>query len=58
MRLPNLLDAIYTYKLQNDVASESEITPCNKNDKPLVVRFSGSVMVMTSTTTLRVFKQH
>ena len=35
-----------------DVASESEITPCNKIDKPLVVyRFTGNVM--TSITTLR-----
>ena len=39
---------IYHY----DVASESEITPCNKIDKPLVVyRFTGNVM--TSITTLR-----
>ena len=38
--------------LSNDVASRSEITPCNKIDKPLVVyRFSGHVM--TSITTLR-----
>ena len=35
-----------------DVASGSEITPCNKIDKPLVVyRFTGNVM--TSITTLR-----
>ena len=34
------------------VASGSEITPCNKIDKPLVVnRFTGNVM--TSITTLR-----
>ena len=34
-----------------DVASGSEITPCNKIDKPLeVYRFSGNVM--TSITTL------
>ena len=38
--------------LSYDVASESEITPCNKIDKPLVVyRFTGNVM--TSITTLR-----
>ena len=36
----------------NDVASGSEITPCNKIDKPLVVyRFTGNVM--TSIKTLR-----
>ena len=39
-------------KLSYDVASRSEITPCNKICKPLVVyRFSGNVM--TSITTLR-----
>ena len=39
-------------KLSYDVASESEITPCNKINKPLVVyRFTGNVM--TSITTLR-----
>ena len=38
--------------LSYDVASGSEITPCNKIDKTLVVyRFSGNVM--TSITTLR-----
>ena len=38
--------------LSYDVASGSEITPCNKICKPLVVyRFSGNVM--TSITTLR-----
>ena len=38
--------------LSYDVASECEITPCNKIDKPLVVyRFSG--IVMASMTTLR-----
>ena len=37
--------------LSYDVASGSEITPCNKIDKPLVVyRFTGNVM--TSITTL------
>ena len=31
--------------LSYDVASGSEITPCNKIDKPLVVyRFTGNVM--------------
>ena len=39
------------------VASGSEITPCNKVDKPLVVhRFSGNVM--TSVTTLLTFRQN
>ena len=38
--------------LSYDVASESERTPCNKIDKPLVVyRFTGNVMA--SITTLR-----
>ena len=38
--------------LSYDVASGSEIMPCNKIDKPLVVyRFTGNVM--TSITTLR-----
>ena len=40
------------YDLSYDVAPGSEITPCNKIDKPLVVyRFTGNVM--TSITTLR-----
>ena len=39
------------YNLSYDVASRSEITPCNKICKPLVVyRFTGNVM--TSITTL------
>ena len=43
-----MLDSILSY----DVASGSEITPCNKIDKPLVVyRFTGNVT--TSITTLR-----
>ena len=38
--------------LSYDVASVSEITPCNKMDKPLVVyRFTGNLMM--SITTLR-----
>ena len=38
--------------LSHDAAFWSEITPCNKIDKPLVVyRFSGNLM--TSITTLR-----
>ena len=43
----------YVYlHLSYDVASGSEITPCNKICKPLVVyRFTGNVM--TSITTLR-----
>ena len=40
------------YNLSYDVASGSEITPCNKICKPLVVyRFTGNVM--TSIKTLR-----
>ena len=43
-----LFSIVYHY----DVASGSEITPCNKIDKPLVVyRFTGNAM--TSITTLR-----
>ena len=43
---------VYKCNLTYDVASESEITPCNKIDKPLVVyRFTENVM--TSITTLR-----
>ena len=46
-----LLDSC-KYILSHDVRSWSEITPCNKNDKPLVVyRFTGNVM--TPITTLR-----
>ena len=39
--------------LSHDVASGSDIKPCNKIDKPLeqIYRFSGNVM--TSITTLR-----
>ena len=45
---PDAIDILLSY----DVASGSEITPCNKIDKPLVVcRFTGNVM--TSITTLR-----
>ena len=36
---------VHNTLLSHDVASGSEITPCNKIDKPLVVyRFSGNVM--------------
>ena len=36
--------------LSYDVASGSEITPCNKIDKPLVVyRFTGNVMTSIAT---------
>ena len=53
-RLKNLnlfFNTAYIY-LSYEVASGSEITPCNKIDKPLVVyRFTGNVM--TSITTLR-----
>ena len=46
---PHIYDIVL---LSYDVASGSEITPCNKIDKPLVVyRFTGNVM--TSITTLR-----
>ena len=38
--------------LSYDVASKSEITPCNKVDKPLVV-YRFTEIVMTSITTLR-----
>ena len=47
-----IVAAIGKVQFSYDVASESEITPCNKIDKPLVVyRFTGNVM--TSITTLR-----
>ena len=40
------------FHLSYDVVSESEITPCNKTNKPLVVyRFTGNVL--TSITKLR-----
>ena len=40
----------------HDVASENDITPCNKIDKPLVVyRFTGNVM--TSIKTLRKIRE-
>ena len=44
--LPFKKDLIYLIvSYMYDVASGSEITPCNKIDKPLVVyRFSGNVM--------------
>ena len=43
---------IFKIFLSHDVASGSEITPCNKIDKPPVVyRFTGNVM--TSIITLR-----
>ena len=49
---PYCINNIENTDLSYDVASESEITPCNKIDKPLVVyRFTGNVM--TSITTLR-----
>ena len=45
------MQALLKRYLSYDVASRSEITPCNKIDKPLVVyRFMGKVM--TSITTL------
>ena len=43
--------------LSHDVASESDITPCNIIDKPLVVyRLTGNVM--TSITTLREIREN
>ena len=43
---------VFKCVLSYDVASGSEITPCNKIDKPLVVyRFTGNAMM--SITTLR-----
>ena len=43
---------VFKCELSYDVASGSEITPCNKIDKPLAVyRFTGNVT--TSITTLR-----
>ena len=51
--VPSKKQKIY---LSYDVASGSEITPCNKIDKPLVVyRFTGNVM--TSITTLRKIRE-
>ena len=42
---------VFTSDIYHDITSGSEITPCNKIDKPLVVyRFLGNVM--TSITTL------
>ena len=51
-RVSILINLYVKPKLSYGVASGSEITPCNKIDKPLVVyRFTGNVM--TSITTLR-----
>ena len=45
------IEYLFYLFLSYDVASGSEIKPCNKIDKPLVVyRFTGNVM--TSITTL------
>ena len=50
--LVKMLITLIQHDLSHDVASGSEITPCNKICKPLVVyRFTGNVM--TSITTLR-----
>ena len=47
-----IYNTFYLSNLSYDVASGSEITSCNKIDKPLVVyRFTGNVM--TSITMLR-----
>ena len=44
----------YNIFLSYDVVSGSEITPCNKIDKPLVVyRFTGNVMTSLHVTALR-----
>ena len=45
---------LFQYRLEAhlsyDVTSGSEITPCNKIDKPLVVyRFSGNIMMSITT---------
>ena len=41
----NTINIQLKWSLSHDVASGSEITPCNKMDKPLVVyRFSGDIM--------------
>ena len=51
-RPENKSNTFNKFNLSYDVASGSEIAPCNKIDKPLVVyRFPGNVM--TSITTLR-----
>ena len=50
--LSNNTEERQNLQLSYDVASGSEITPCNEIDKPLVVyRFTGNVM--PSITTLR-----
>ena len=52
MESATIITLLGKLSLSYDVASGSEITPCNKIDKPLVVyRFTGNVM--TSITTLR-----
>ena len=51
---PLNVDGMTERQLSYDVASGSEITPCNKIDKPLVVyRCSGKAMM--SITTLRTY---
>ena len=48
-----MCDAVVLHVLSSEVASGSEITLCNKIDKPLVVyRFKGNVMMPI--TTLRI----
>ena len=50
--IQSIFSCISLLCLSYDIASVSEITPCNKICKPLVIyRFSGHVM--TSTPTLR-----
>ena len=57
MGLKNLVSVFlsgrFTQVLSYDVASESEITPCNKINKLLVVyKFSGNVMTSITMTKL------
>ena len=52
-----ITDLVTLILLSNDIASGSDITPCNKIDKPLVVyRFSGNVM--TSIITLNKIREN
>ena len=52
-----ITDLVTLILLSHDIASGSDITPCNKIDKPLVVyRFSGNVM--TSIITLNKIREN
>ena len=58
MRMRNwLILLVVRFLLPYDVASGSEITPCNKIDKPLVV-YRNTGNVMTSVTTLSIYCQN